>query len=180
MRLTMDPGRVFYKSVMEDRDAKRVEMMGYDVSSEEFLVSTGFSSCHALALRDMKTGKCCLAHIMDASPKDVLEDIRWCGGDGSEYKGVAGEFDEPGNVKGLHIYHGKHNMLDKKGKPKLLRPETFNEAFAERGFKDISHIPLYPDGYKFTQFGRDVMVDPKTATVYVFPRGESVYFSLPF
>jgi hypothetical protein len=128
----------------------------------------------------MKTGKCCLVHIMDASPKEILEDFRWCGGDGSEYKGIAGEYSEPGNVRGFHIYHGEYNMLDKKGKPRLLRPETFNEAFAERGFMDIKHIPLYPAGYEFQKFGRDVMVDPKTATVYIFPRVEPVYFSLPF
>lgn len=180
MKLITDPGRAFYKSVMDDWGAKRVDMMGYDVSSEEPLVSTGFSSCHALALRDMKTGKCCLAHIMNASPKDILENIRWCGGDGIEYKGVAREFGDPGNVRGLHIYHSEHNMLDMEGKPNLLRPETFNEAFAAKGFTEISHITLYPDGHTFQQFGRDIMVNPKTATVYVFPRNEPVYFTLPF
>jgi hypothetical protein len=180
MELTMDPEMSLYKSAMDNRSAKRVDMMGYDVSFEEPLISTGFSVCHALALRDMVTGKCGLVHIFYASPEDVLYKIHWCGGDGSEYEGIAGKFGEPGNVKGFHIYHREENMMSMKDVGELLREDMFNETFSASGFKDISHIQLYPEGYEFNEPGRDIIVDPKTATVYIFPRHENAYFSLPF
>jgi hypothetical protein len=168
------------------KEAKKNETLAYvtrsDLKSSPYMIlSCLFEYCHALIFLDKNKQTGTMGHLdVDTWPEHILSG--WAGSynEGHTVKKVQDIYEKPEDVKVMHIYHKNINLSPNKNQPYNWRytKENIEEELAKRGFTEVEHLEIYPDGKH--SICRDMVLDVKASKVLVFPDNEKVHLSIPF